>query len=55
MVGVLAAAAQARVAIKKRKFRTFTRDLKQLRAWLKHCQVTEIDMESTRQYWRPLC
>ena len=42
------------IGIKKRKFRTFTRDLKQLRSWLKKCQVTEIAMESTGQYWRPL-
>jgi transposase len=40
--------------IKKRKFRTFTRDLRQMRAWLKNCRVTEIAMESTGQYWRPL-
>ena len=40
--------------IRKRTFRTFTRDLKQLRAWLKNCKVTEIAMESTGQYWRSL-
>ena len=40
--------------IKRRKFRTFTRDLHQLRKWLKNCQVTEVAMESTGQYWRPL-
>ena len=39
---------------KRRNFRTFTRDLKQLRTWLKSCKVTEIAMESTGQYWRPL-
>lgn len=53
-VCVLAPAGQRHIAVKKRKFRTFTRDLKQLRAWLKNCQVTEIAMESTGQYWRPL-
>ena|SRR6266704_3057263 len=37
---------------RKRTFRTFTRDLKQLRTWLKNCKVTEIAMESTGQYWR---
>ena len=37
---------------KRRTFRTFTRDLKQLRTWLKNCKVTEIAMESTGQYWR---
>jgi hypothetical protein len=38
----------------KRTFRTFTRDLMQLRAWLKNCKVTEVTMESAGQYWRPL-
>jgi transposase len=42
------------VEVRKRTFRTFTRDLKQLRTWLKNCKVTEIAMESTGQYWRPL-
>lgn len=54
MVCVLPPVGQRHIGIKKRKFRTFTRDLKQLRAWLKNCQVTEIAMESTGQYWRPL-
>lgn len=53
-VCVLAPLGQRHIETKKRKFRTFTRDLKQLRAWLKNCQVTEIAMESTGQYWRPL-
>ena len=53
-VCVLAPAGQAHLAVKRRKFRTFTRDLRQLRSWLKNCQVTEIAMESTGQYWRPL-
>jgi transposase len=39
---------------KKRVFGTFTRDLKQLRGWLLRCQVTEVAMESTGQYWRPV-
>jgi transposase len=54
MVCVLAPVGQPTVAVKKRKFRTFTRDLKQMRAWLKNCRVTDIAMESTGQYWRPL-
>jgi transposase len=54
MVCVLAPVGQSQIATKKRKFRTFTRDLKQLRAWLKNCRVTDIAMESTGQYWRPL-
>jgi transposase len=53
-VCVLPGVGQAHIEVKKRKFRTFTRDLKQLRAWLKHCQVTEIALESTGQYWRSL-
>jgi len=53
-VCVLAPAGQAQLGIKKRKFRTFTRDLKQMRTWLKKCRVTEIALESTGQYWRPL-
>lgn len=40
--------------VKEQKFRTFTRDLKRLRSWLLHCSVTEIVMESTGQYWRPV-
>ena len=40
------------IPVKEEKFRTFTRDLKRLRAWLLNCQVTEIVMESTGQYWR---
>jgi transposase len=42
------------LAVKEEKFRTFTRDLKRLRAWLLNCRVTEIVMESTGQYWRPV-
>ena len=45
---------QPQMEVKRRKFRTYTRDLKQMRAWLKNCRVTEIAMESTGQYWRPL-
>ena len=53
-VCVLPPIGQRHLATKKRKFRTYTRDLRQLRAWLKNCKVTEIAMESTGQYWRPL-
>jgi hypothetical protein len=42
------------MVIKEEKFRTFTRDLRRLRGWLLKCQVTEIVMESTGQYWRPV-
>src|ERR1019366_3000704 len=40
--------------VKRETCRTFLRDLKRLRAWLKNCKVTEVAMESTGQYWRPL-
>jgi len=53
MVCVLAPVGQ-QLPAKKRKFRTYTRELKQMRAWLKNCRVTDIAMESTGQYWRPL-
>jgi transposase len=42
------------VPVKEERFRTFTRDLKRLRTWLLNCKVTEIVMESTGQYWRPV-
>src|SRR5260370_12785568 len=51
-VCVLPPAGKPEVAIRKRVFRTYTRELKQLRTWLKNCLVTEIAMESTGQYWR---
>src|SRR5258708_38752885 len=51
-VCVLAPIGQPQIEIKKRNFRTFTRDLRQLRTWLKGCKVTEVAMESTGQYWR---
>ena len=53
-VCVLPPVGQRQITPKKRKFRTYTRDLRQLRGWLKNCRVTEIAMESTGQYWRPL-
>ncbi len=40
--------------VKREKFRTFLRDLKRLREWLRKCRVTEVAMESTGQYWRPV-
>ena len=54
MVCVLPPAGERKGEPRKRKFRTYTRDLKQLRAWLKNCKVTEIAMESTGQYGRPI-
>jgi transposase len=40
--------------VKEERFRTFTRDLQRLRKWLINCHVTEVVMESTGQYWRPV-
>jgi transposase len=53
-VCVLPPVGQPHLEVKRRKFRTFTRDLRQLRAWLKNCHVTDIAMEATGQYWRSL-
>ena len=44
-VCVLPPAEQPHLEVKKRKFRTYTRDLRQMRAWLKNCQVTDVAME----------
>lgn len=40
--------------LKEETFRTFTKDLRRLRQWLIQCRVTELAMESTGQYWRPV-
>ena len=53
-VCVLPPVGRPEAGVRKRNFPTFTRDLKQLRTWLKNCKVSEIAMESTGQYWRPL-
>jgi transposase len=53
-VCVLPPVGNGSMAMKQETFRTFTRDLKRLRAWLLKCKVTEIVMESTGQYWRPV-
>jgi hypothetical protein len=37
-----------------RTFRTMTRELEALRAWLKAMGVTHVGMESTGVYWRPV-
>ncbi len=38
----------------KRKFGTTREEIEHLLAWLQHEQVTEVVMESTAQYWRPV-
>ena len=52
MVHVLPPQGQTEGKALEREFRTFTRDLRSLRGWLKNCRVTEVVMESTGQYWR---
>ncbi len=37
-----------------RTFRTMTRDLEALRGWLQELGVTQVGMESTGVYWRPV-
>jgi len=54
MVCVLPPAGERKGEPRKRKFRTYTRDLKQLRAWLKNCKVTGDRDGVTGQYWRPI-
>src|SRR5436309_2107808 len=52
MVHVLPAQGRSDSKVLEREFRTFSRDLRSLRGWLKSCRVTEVVMESTGQYWR---
>ena len=53
VVCVLAAEGQAGKPLKK-VYGTFRHDLGRMRGWLKQLQVTEIAMESTGVYWRPI-
>jgi transposase len=46
------AAGRPRKAI--RTFRTFTKELLQLRDWLKEQGITDVGMESTGVYWKPV-
>ena len=41
-------------ATRRKVFATFTRDLIRLRCWLKQCKVTDVAMESTGVYWKPV-
>lgn len=38
----------------KRKLATHTEGIRQLCAWLEQCQVTDVGMESTGVYWKPV-
>lgn len=53
-VTVLPPVGRGDIKTKKQVFRTFTRNLKRLRGWLRNCRVTDVAMESTGQYWRPV-
>jgi transposase len=54
MVHVLPPEGERNGKPQEREFRTFSRDLRSLRNWLTRLHVTEVVMESTGQYWRPL-
>jgi transposase len=53
VVCVLAADGEAGTPLKK-VYGTFRNDLGRMRGWLKQLKVTEIAMESTGVYWRPI-
>jgi transposase len=43
-----------KVEYEKRKFGTTQMELRHLTAWLQHHEISEVVMESTAQYWRPV-
>jgi transposase len=51
-VHILPPQGQSHIKPLEREYRTFSRDLRRLKGWLKGCQVSEVVMESTGQYWR---
>lgn len=53
VVSVLAPQGKECVLLRK-SYRTFRMDLIRMRVWLKQLRVTEIAMESTGVYWRPV-
>jgi transposase len=53
VVCVLPPDGQAGTAVRK-TYRTFRNELTRMRGWLKLLKVTEIAMESTGVYWRPV-
>src|ERR1039458_7799694 len=53
VVRVLAPDGQAGADVRK-TYGTFRSDLTRMRGWLKQLKVTEIAMESTGVYWRPV-
>jgi hypothetical protein len=54
MVHVLPPEGDRKGKAQEREFRTFSRDLRSLRTWLRRQHVTEVGIKSTGQYWRPL-
>ncbi len=52
-VCILAPKGKRGIEIRKRNFRTFTQDLKQLQLWLKNSKVTEIADQGVRPGVRP--
>ena len=46
--------ADGRTQYQKQQFGTTRREIMSLAAWLQHQQVSEVVMESTAQYWRPV-
>jgi transposase len=38
----------------RREFGTFTRELLELADWLRACGVTQVALESTGVYWKPV-
>lgn len=54
MACLLVGAANQRVRRESRKFGTMTRDLNELRDWLKEKGCTHVVMESTGVYWMPV-
>lgn len=51
---VVAVVGEQKIEYRQRKFGTTSRELEQLAAWLREQQVSEVAMESTAQYWRPV-
>jgi transposase len=45
---------EGKTEYEKRKFGTTRSEIEHLAAWLQHEQVSEVVMESTAQYWRPV-
>jgi transposase len=51
---VVAVSGERKIEYRRRKFGTMHGDLEQLGEWLRQQQVSEVAMESTAQYWRPV-